>query len=251
MLLALLAGLGFVGGFVSGLLGIGGGVVMVPLLLYTPPLFGVAPLDMRQVAGITIVQVCGAAFLGYLVHRRRQAAAPGLVRWMGSGMLGAGAGGVTSSHVALPVLEAVFAVLTLVAGPILLWPPPAGEAGEGLARPFSRAVAFIAALAVGFLSGLVGIGGAFLLIPVMVYLLGVPTRVAIGSSLGVTLAASLVAAVAKFQTGQIVLPWAAAVSLGALPGSWAGAHTSRRLPTHGLRLALAERCRSDSRGAAV
>lgn len=240
VLLALLAGLGFVGGFVSGLLGIGGGVVMVPLLLYTPPLFGFAPLDMRQVAGITIVQVCAAALLGYLVHRRRRATAPGLVRWMGGGMvLGAGAGGVASSHVTLPVLEAVFAGLALVAGPVLLWPPPADEAGEGLAREFSRALAFVAALVIGLLSGLVGIGGAFLVIPVMVYLLGVPTRTAIGSSLGVTLAAALVAAAAKFQTGQIVLPWAAAVSLGALPGSWAGACTSRRVPARGLRLALA------------
>jgi len=73
----------------------------------------------------------------------------------------------------------------------------------------------------------------------MVYLLGVPTRTAIGTSLGVTLAASLVAAVAKFQTDQIVLPWAGAVVLGALPGSWAGARTSRRVPARGLRLALA------------
>jgi uncharacterized membrane protein YfcA len=240
VIFGLLAALGFVGGFLSGLLGVGGGIVLVPLLLYVPQLLGFPSLGMRRVAGITIVQVFAAALLGFLVHRRRQATSPQVVRWMGPGMvLGATAGGVASKYVTLTVLEAAFAVLALVAAPLLFIPPPADEIGQGPAREFSRLLALGTALWIGLLSGLVGVGGAFLTIPVMIYFLGVPTRAAIGSSLGVVLVSSLAGLAAKLSTGQIVLPWAAALCVGALPGSWSGATMSRRLPARDLRLLLA------------
>jgi uncharacterized membrane protein YfcA len=240
VLFALLAGLGFVGGFLSGLLGIGGGIVLVPLLLFIPRLMGFPALDMRDVAGITIVQVFAAAALGFLLHRRHRTTNPEVVRWMGAGMVvGAAIGGVTSRFVTLTVLEAAFVTLALAAAPLLFVPPPADEVGEGPARDISPGVAFGAALAIGILSGLIGVGGAFLLIPVMIYFLGLPTRAAIGSSLGVLLVSALAGVLGKLVTGQIVLPWAAALVAGALPGTWVGAIVSRRVPARGLRLALA------------
>jgi uncharacterized protein len=240
VLFALLAGLGFVGGFLSGLLGIGGGIVLVPLLLFVPRLMGFPTLDLRDVAGITIVQVFAAAALGFLLHRRHRTTNPRVVRWMGTGMVvGAAIGGVTSKFVTLPVLEAAFVALALAAAPLLFVPPPADEIGEGPARDISPGVALGAALAIGVLSGLIGVGGAFLLIPVMIYLLGLPTRAAIGSSLGVLLVSALAGVVGKLVTGQILLPWAAALVAGALPGTWVGATVSRRVPARGLRLALA------------
>jgi uncharacterized membrane protein YfcA len=100
-------------------------------------------------------------------------------------------------------------------------------------------VAAGSALLIGLLSGLVGVGGAFLLIPIMIYVLGVPTRAAIGSSLGVVLVSSSAGVVAKLATGQVMLPWATALVAGTLPGSWSGAQLSRRVPARRLRLALA------------
>jgi hypothetical protein len=213
---------------------------MVPLLLYVPAALGFSSLDIRDVAGMTIVQVFAASFLGYLVHRRRRTSHARVVRWMGPGMVvGAAVGGVLSRYVVLAVLESVFVLLALVAAPLLFVPPPADEVGEGPARELSPALATSTALAIGLLSGLVGIGGAFLVIPVMIYLLGIPTRVAIGSSLGVVLVASVAGVAAKLVTGQVILPWAAALVAGSLPGSWGGAVVSRRVPARGLRLALA------------
>jgi uncharacterized membrane protein YfcA len=240
VLFLLLVVLGLVGGFLSGLLGIGGGIVMVPLLLYVPSWLGIGSLTMRDVAGMTIVQVCAAALLGYLVHRRRQQSRALVVRWMGPSMvLGTALGGVLSGHVSLAVLEGVFVLLAVVATPLLFMPPPADEIGEGPAEDFSRPVAAGSALLIGLLSGLVGVGGAFLLIPIMIYVLGVPTRVAIGSSLGVVLVSSSAGVVAKLATGQVMLPWATALVAGTLPGSWSGAQLSRRVPARRLRLALA------------
>ena len=59
-----LVGLGFSGAIVSGMLGVGGAIVMIPLLLYVPPLLGVGALDMKHVAGVTMVQVFFAAASG-------------------------------------------------------------------------------------------------------------------------------------------------------------------------------------------
>jgi uncharacterized membrane protein YfcA len=240
VLFLLLAILGFAGGFLSGLFGIGGGIVMVPLLLFVPPTLGLPVLDMRQVGGLTIVHVFAAALLGYLVHRHRQASNPLVVRWVGGGMvLGTALGGVLSGYVSLTVLESAFVLLALAAAPLLFVQPPADEIGEGQAADFSPELAAGAGLVIGVLSGLVGVGGAFLVIPLMIYFLGVPTRAAIGSSLGVVLLASVSGAVAKLATGQVLVPWAVALVTGALPGSWTGARVSQRLPARGLRLGLA------------
>jgi uncharacterized membrane protein YfcA len=240
VLFLLLAVLGLIGGFLSGLLGIGGGIVMVPLLLYVPPRLGVAAFDIRAVAGMTIVQVFAAALLGYLIHRQRQPGYGPVVRWMGPSMvLGTAIGGVLSRYVTLALLEGVFILLALVATPLLFREPLADEAGEGPAARFSGPLAAGTALVIGVLSGLVGVGGAFLLIPVMIYLLGVPTRAAIASSLGVIFMSSAAGLVAKLATGQVSLPWATALVAGALPGSWSGAQISRRVPARRLRLVMA------------
>ena len=66
----LIGALGLISGFLSGLLGIGGGIVMAPLLLYAPPLFGMEPLTMQTVAGLTIVQGLVGCLAGLLTHRK-------------------------------------------------------------------------------------------------------------------------------------------------------------------------------------
>ena len=66
----LIGGLGLITGFLSGLIGIGGGIVMAPLLLYVPPLFGFDPLPMRIVAGLTITQGLLGCLSGAVSHRR-------------------------------------------------------------------------------------------------------------------------------------------------------------------------------------
>src|SRR5262249_11352746 len=119
-----------------------------------------------------------AALLGFLVHRRSQAISPQVVRWMGPGMMtGAAVGGVASKYATLTVLEAAFVVLPLAAAPLLFFRPLARAAGQGPPREFPRTLALGAAVSIGLLSGLVGVGGAFLTIPVMIYFLGVPTRI--------------------------------------------------------------------------
>jgi len=91
---------------------------------------------------------------------------------------------------------------------------------------------------VGAAGGLVGSGGAFLLVPLLLMVVRVPLRVTIGSSLAITSCSAVVGFAGKALTGQV--PWllALAVALGALPGARLGAAVGRRLTYVHLRLVL-------------
>ena len=232
--------LGVFGAFVAGLLGVGGAVVMIPLLLYVPPVLGIGRLDMQSVAGVTMVQVFVAAMSGMLAHRRSRAVRGDLV-WIGglTMALGSFAGAVASKHAAHDVLLLVFAVMTTAAiGLVFLSMESFALFRFVETERFSRRRVSLVSLAVGAGAGLVGAGGAFLLVPLLTVVVGVPLRVTIGSSLGITALAATAGLAGKAVTGQVPWALAAIVSAGAVPGAQLGAYVSRRLPLRVLRAAL-------------
>lgn len=237
---ALLASLGSLAGFVSGLLGIGGGILMVPLLLYLPPWLGLSPLDMKTVAGITMVQSLSASLAGTLGHGRRRSVHVRLVAFMGGATaVGALAGGLASYWLSGTFLKILFAGLALAAGILLFF--PVRDAGEDLPTlpPFSRALASASGLAIGLLGGLVGQGGGFMIVPGLIYLLHIPTRLAVGSSLAIGLLSGTAGLAGKLVTAQVPLWPSVAVVTGALAGSFGGSSLSQRLSQATLRRALA------------
>ncbi len=240
-LLLLLAGLGLLTGFLSGLLGIGGGIVMAPLLLYVPPFFGFEELSMKTVAGLTVVQGLCSCIIGGLTHRRFQFSSPILIGWMGATIfLCALAGGAGSHLVGNKTLLLILALLALAAAILLFVPTAADSDAPDLAAfSFSRPRAVLAAGTVGFLGGLVGQGGSFLLIPLMTSFLQVPTRIAIGSNLGIVFLSTLAAFLGKAATGQINWLLTVPILLTACPATHLGALASRRTPVFGLRALLA------------
>lgn len=233
--------LGALGGFIAGLLGIGGGIIMAPILLFVPQYVGLPALNMRTVAGLTITQALVACLVGALVHKRYRFYSARLVRTMGPAIFVAAlAGGVASKWVPNRVLLALFACLALVAAVIMFLPGRAEEPfSPGREVEFSRAGAVGIAAAIGLLGGLVGQGGSFILIPLMLYFLHIPTRVAIGSNLAIVLASSAAAFLGKLSTLQIPLLLAGALVLGIVPGTQMGAALSRRMDVRALRLILA------------
>jgi len=237
----LMALLGLVAGFLSGLLGIGGGIIMAPLLLYVPPLFGCEPLAMQVVAGLTIVQGLAACLSGGLAHRRFHCVSGGLTLWMGGTIFVAALiGGAGAKHMANHVLLAIFAFLALVAAVLICLPTRTDSEAPDIALfRFSRSRAVSVAGAVGLLGGLVGQGGSFILIPLMTSFMQVPTRIAIGSNLGIVFLASLAGFIGKAATGQIAWALALPIVLTVLPAAQLGGLLSRRVPIAGLRVLLA------------
>jgi len=175
--LAVLSILGFVGALIAGFLGVGGAIIMIPLLLYVPPWLGFPDLTVKTIAAISMVQVFFAALSGAVAHGRH---------------------------------GTVHRALTLIVG---------------------------GAAAIGSLVG--GRGGAFLLVPLLITVIGVPTRVTIGSSLAITLWTATAGLVGKLLTGQIPFEPAAVLVVGAIPGAQVGERISRRCGVGSLRGCLA------------
>src|SRR6185436_3871777 len=98
--------------------------------------------------------------------------------------------------------------------------------------------ALLVCAAVGLAAGLVGAGGAFLLVPLLMVVVGLPIRVTIGSSLAITALAATAGVIGKVVTEQVPLFPSLAVVLGAMPGARFGAMTSRRLTGLGLKRVL-------------
>jgi uncharacterized membrane protein YfcA len=204
---------------------------MIPLLLYIPPVLGVGTLGMHQIAGVTMVQVAAAGFIGMLAHRRAGAVDVGLTLFLGGTMLLASlAGGLLSSRVSGDVLNVIFAALAAVGAALMLGGRPPAPAASLGAAAFNRTTAVWLGAAVGLLVGMVGAGGGFILVPLMIYVLSVPVRIAVGTSLAIVAMSGAGGMIGKALTGQIEWVYAVALVAGALPGAQLGSVVSRRVP---------------------
>jgi uncharacterized protein len=241
-LLFVLTCLGFAGALVAGLLGVGGAIVMIPLLLYVPAWFGFPPLEVRTVAAISMVQVFFAALSGAIAYGRRGAVHRRLTVTVGfTAALAALAGGAASRWMHPLALLCVFAVMASL-GAVLMWAAPAERSEPSTSADFSAYRPWLAisvGMAVGFGAGLVGAGGAFLLVPLLITVVRVPMRVTIGSSLAITLWTATAGVLGKLVTGQVPLATATALVLGAIPGAQVGEWFSRRFGIRALKNLLA------------
>jgi len=233
------AAIGLLGGVLSGFLGIGGGIVTAPLLLYVPALLGQVPLSMHSVSGLTITQSLFSGLLGSMAHGRRGAVDGKLAGNMSVVVFAAAlAGGVASKFFSHDLLLGLFVVLALTAAVLISLPERADGGGSYTSGDFSAPGAVSIAVGTGLLGGLVGQGGSFLLIPAMVIFLKVPLRVAMGSNLVIVFFAFLAGFIGKAVTGQVPGMLALALLAGIAPGSWVGSQLSGRASTRTIRLTL-------------
>lgn len=208
--------LGFAIGLVLGLLGGGGSILTVPALVYV---VGQTP----HVAITTSLIIVGLnAMVGVWFYR-----AQGVLNWKVAFIFG-GVGMITAYFAALfsknfpeTVLMSLFALLMLVVGLVMiLRKPPNDEQVQ--AR--SMLVVVASGAAVGALTGLLGVGGGFLIVPALVMLVGVPIRSAIGTSL-IVIAMNSLAGLLGHLGGieldyTLLLVFVGAGIVGTFAGSW-------------------------------
>ena len=265
--LFLILGLGGLVGMLSGMFGVGGGFLLTPLLMQIgiPP-----PIAVASAAN----QVVGASVSGCLAHWQRR----NVDLKMGLILLGGGFAGSTIGIWVFRLLRAqgqieltislCYVILLGALGSLMLVDAlrmyyrqrktGSSSTGRGAHRHtwihrlplkmrFRRSRLYISALVpagvgflVGFLSAIMGVGGGFVMVPAMIYLIGMPTGVVVGTSLfQITFVSANVTILqaASNQTVDVVL--AILLLVGGTIGAQIGARVGARLRTEQLRILLA------------
>ncbi|KPK89417.1 MAG: hypothetical protein AMJ94_12190 [Deltaproteobacteria bacterium SM23_61] len=232
ILWAALPFIGLLGGFFSGFLGLGGGVIMLPLLT----LLGGVPLKL--VTGTDLVHVLITSATSTIGHYRGGMVDTRIGLFLGlSGI----AGGLLGSFLSVPlspfVLQVIYLFVVALGAFILFLPAPLEFEGYRKGE-FNRNLGIATGLGVGALTGMLGVGGGFITVPVMIYILKMPLRVAIGTSLFFIFITSLGTIWAKFGVGHIHVSLTLLVLSGSITGALIGPYVSRRTPVRFLRFAL-------------
>jgi uncharacterized protein len=223
-------------GLVLGLLGGGGSVLTVPILIY------VLHVPVKPAIAMSLCVVGLVALIGFLSHLRQRTVATSVAFVFGPfAVIAAFAGARIARHIPSVVQLVVFAIVGL-AGSVLMLRGGFKRAGQSesstyVFKPDARTILLLAleGLGVGLLTGIIGVGGGFLIVPALVLVTGLPMRLAIGTSLLVITMNALSGFAGYVGTIEIdwyLVAWFTAIAAAA---SVVGALASKRVPQQRLR----------------
>src|SRR5215218_11409196 len=223
---------GVVGGMLSGLVGVGGGIVFIPGLLY------VSGWRIQEAVAASLVIIIFSSLSGTI----RNARSNDPVNWRVAGLLSLAVApssliGVLISRVSPEiVVQVAFATLLLA----LAYPTARGRGDyESSSKSIPLSLVFLAGIFIGTLSGLVGVGGGVVMVPLMVLGMGLPTKRAVSTSLAVVMFTGIVGAAGYVATGfrdvqdLLSLP---PLIIGSVIGAPLGVRVRDRLPESAVRI---------------
>ncbi len=261
----LILGMGLAVGFISGLFGIGGGFLMTPLLIF----LGITPAV--AVASVSS-HVAASSFSGVLNYWRRKAVDPALAAMLLiGGIVGTGLGvwlftklrevgqldlTVSLSYVVLltsvgglMLWESISAIMRRLRGEKVTLRRPGSHGwvhGLPMKMRFKRSKIYVSAIPVvgigfliGFIGAVMGIGGGFLLVPMLIYFLRVPTGTVIETSMLLTLVTMASATLLHAMTNHLVdVVLALILMVGGVIGAQFGTRAGQRISGERLRFLL-------------
>ncbi len=232
--------IGFIGSFLSGMLGVGGSIIKYPMLLYIPPLFGIVAFTAHEVSGISAIQVLFASIAGVWAYRKGGYLNKQLIIYMGGAILiGSLIGSYGSSLLSEQAVNVVYGILALVAAVMMFIPKKLVEDMPLNEVTFNKPLAAILALVVGIVSGIVGAAGGFLLVPIMLTVLHIPTRMTIATSLAITFISSIGSSIGKLITGQVDYLPAIIMIIASIIAAPLGTKVGKKMNTKSLQFILA------------
>jgi uncharacterized membrane protein YfcA len=218
-------------GLSLGLTGAGGSIITLPVLVY------LAGLPPKEAVGLSLFVVGAAALVGALQRfRSGEIHLKAGLMFALTGMVGAAGGAQLTPLVSGRVLMLIFAILMLVVAINMLVGNQVKDEPTAECRPVR---CLLAGLAVGVLTGFIGVGGGFLLMPALVKFARLPLRMATGTSLAVISFNSAAGFVGHF--GEAPPRWTLALTFAgiAAAGVLLGSSFAKRLPVARLRQGFA------------
>ncbi len=244
IILFLLLGLG-VGTFGT-LVGIGGGLICVPIFILCMSDGGIYPYfhSAAQITGTSLVIVMANALSGTMAYIRQKrvlfrAAIPFALATLPGAILGS----YIVDDFSGPMLDFYFGLFLLLMAVLMGWNATHKHATEvqevGPDFQFNQWLGIGASFIVGFLSSIFGIGGGVVHVPLMIYLLGFPVHVATATSHFVLACSSLFGVISHFLLQHIVWVPAICISIGAAVGAQLGARLSKKTKSKVILVLLA------------
>ena len=221
-------------GLLLGLLGGGGSILTVPMLVY------LLKVDPKTAITTAFVVVGSSSLIALIPHAKRSA-----VCWKSglsfglSGMLGAFSGGRLATYFANDVLMLFFGLICLLTGALMV----RGNKSQPITNPILSVCPLklpllkllVNGFLVGGLTGIVGIGGGFMIVPALTMLVGLTLQGAIGTSLLIIAMNSAAGLIGYSNQVSLNPELTALVTSGTLLGSLFGGYLSNYLPAHTLK----------------
>lgn len=203
--------IGIAAGLMSGLMGVGGGIVMIP------PMTAFLGLTQHKAHGtslgvIVFTAIAGALTYGFSGHTDVLIA----LELAAGSIVGARIGALVMNRIPARELRMIFAFFIFIIGLRLLVTLPGGQAIVQMGTVPGVITIVIIGLITGILSGMLGVGGGIVMVPAMVLVLGLAQQDAQGISLLVMIPTSIVGATTHLKKGNVVtrvVPWIAVMAI--------------------------------------
>lgn len=248
--IVILLGTGVLVGFASGLLGVGGGFIMVPVQFFLLISMGVDPnTAIRMAFATSLAVILPTAISGSIGHWRHQAVLIWPAFLLGTtGLIGGILGAITASHLFANILSTIFGLLALFSA-FWMFVSRYYKIEENISHSNYSYIfwGFIG----GFTSGMLGIGGGIIMVPILTILLRYPIHKAIGTSTAFIVFASLggvlsyiiigmnVALLPPYSLGYVNLVQFVLLAGISVPLAHLGVKTAHNLPDKHLRYIFA------------
>lgn len=221
--------IGIFGGFISGLVGIGGAIIIYPMLLLLPPLVGLPTYSAYIASGLTSSQVFFSTLSGSFKAYKNKDFSRTLVLNMGSGMIiGSILGAILANLINVQFVNMVYIIIALLAL-ILMFIKVAPSTSH---IKFNRLLLITIGGIIGLVSGIVGAGGAFIIIPVLLVIFKLPMNTVVTNSIVIAFISSIGAFIIKLLQGYIPVNSAIPLILGSILFTPLGMKIGQKIPDY-------------------
>lgn len=220
--------IGIFGGFISGLVGIGGAIIIYPAILLLPPLFGAPTYSAYIASGLTSSQVFFSTLSGSIKARKKPEFSPQLVIYMGGGMIvGSVFGALLANLFNAAFINVIYIIIAVLALILMFIKVKSSSQTSQFNGPLLISIGVI----IGIISGIVGVGGAFIIIPILLVVFKLPMNTVVANSIVIAFMSSIGAFIIKFMQGYIPMADALFLIIGSILFAPLGLKVGNKVPS--------------------